>query len=512
MAQWERAIRETVGHDYGHVQSQKEAAALSKKCFPRLVLPAREACQLFLNNGCRRRAVPVRGAVLRVAYCDTIDVDLAVLEPVTRVGGHPAACDGVSSARVVLQRYMDRHISSYANEPSRGRARSSAVYIRAPMPVGLWSHARAPRDPRMHRATEADREPRSPGQLRVPAPATAANSAETDQFFQQIPGRFGTSLLPSSVGHPKACMHEVASSPRPRLFLPHRTITPACTTRAQQQHRPIHVATITEGVKILLSTACRILASQHEASPAYPRLLPPTEEGEQEEEDFSSLKQGRILALLSSSSRLSLLYCIDASGLAGASRLHSLPLSMMATTGCFQAGAADSSRTRRPFAWRPVLLLFLLLLLLLVPSCCQATRGMQPFKGKPLDPGTANHFLGFLPRGLVPPSGPSRQHNSIGAQDQSHPCVHAVIAPACVECIINGVQEVLLVEEEKGKGEQMKAAAAANDLAWPARETIQWMEAAHRSGPACTCMSCHSASVTLLTPRQEGSDRSKMHA
>ncbi|OEL31829.1 hypothetical protein BAE44_0007152 [Dichanthelium oligosanthes] len=90
-------------------------------------------------------------------------------------------------------------------------------------------------------------------------------------------------------------------------------------------------------------------------------------------------------------------------------------------TGCFQAGAS-SSRTRRPLAalpWR--LVLVLLLLLLLVPSCCQATRGMQPFKGKPLDRGTANHFLGFLPRGPVPPSGPSRQHNSIGAQDQSHP-------------------------------------------------------------------------------------------
>ncbi|RLM78721.1 protein IDA-LIKE 2-like [Panicum miliaceum] len=93
--------------------------------------------------------------------------------------------------------------------------------------------------------------------------------------------------------------------------------------------------------------------------------------------------------------------------------------------GCFfQAAGAGSSRTRRPLAqppWRLVPALLLLLLLVVAPSCCQATRGMQPFKGKPLDRGTANHFLGFLPRGPVPPSGPSQQHNSIGAQDQSHP-------------------------------------------------------------------------------------------
>ncbi|KAG0533308.1 hypothetical protein BDA96_04G182200 [Sorghum bicolor] len=108
----------------------------------------------------------------------------------------------------------------------------------------------------------------------------------------------------------------------------------------------------------------------------------------------------------------------------------------MAGSCCFQAGggvgcsSSSSSRTttttrRRPSLtqqppWRRLVLVFLVLLLL-VPSCCQATRGMQPFRGKPLEAGSANHFLGFLPRGPVPPSGPSRQHNSIGAQDQSHP-------------------------------------------------------------------------------------------
>ncbi|NP_001144302.1 uncharacterized protein LOC100277190 [Zea mays] len=101
-----------------------------------------------------------------------------------------------------------------------------------------------------------------------------------------------------------------------------------------------------------------------------------------------------------------------------------------AAAGCFPAEAAGSSSrtttstptpTRRPLLAQPPWRVVLLTLLLLAPSCCQATRGMQPFRGKPLRPGTANHFLGFLPRGPAPPSGPSRQHNSIGAQDQSHP-------------------------------------------------------------------------------------------
>ncbi|KAF8693361.1 hypothetical protein HU200_038750 [Digitaria exilis] len=286
------------------------------------------------------------------------------------------------------------------------RDRVRRIYVR-PMPVGLWAHARTPRDPRMHRAyvhgrisdaasDEADRDPRSPGQLRAPAPAAAANSAETHQFFQKF---LPASGLRCFVGHeldkPAAplallrLLERKSRLARPRLFLPHRAITPACTTRAQQQHRPIHrlscilMMPLTPSPNPYITTP-PFSPRRHFAHHTYPSS-----------------------PLLSSSSRLP-----------GAPRLHSLPLSMMATAGCFQAGAAGSSRARRPLAWRPVLVL---LLLLLVPSCCQATRGMQPFKGKPLDPGTANHFLGFLPRGLVPPSGPSRQHNSIGAQDQSHP-------------------------------------------------------------------------------------------
>ncbi|KAK8448789.1 hypothetical protein SEVIR_7G102501v4 [Setaria viridis] len=62
--------------------------------------------------------------------------------------------------------------------------------------------------------------------------------------------------------------------------------------------------------------------------------------------------------------------------------------------------------------------LLVLLLALLLPSCCQASRGLQPFKGRPLEGGAPNNFLGFLPRGPVPPSGPSRQHNSVGLESQ----------------------------------------------------------------------------------------------
>ncbi|KAF0934066.1 hypothetical protein E2562_022742 [Oryza meyeriana var. granulata] len=89
--------------------------------------------------------------------------------------------------------------------------------------------------------------------------------------------------------------------------------------------------------------------------------------------------------------------------------------------GCVQA---RSSSGRRPSGAPPRpwwLLLALLLLVLQVSSCEAAARGMQPFKGKPLERGSSNNFFGFLPRGPAPPSGPSRQHNAIGAEDQGNP-------------------------------------------------------------------------------------------
>ncbi|KAJ1270950.1 hypothetical protein BS78_06G090500 [Paspalum vaginatum] len=70
-------------------------------------------------------------------------------------------------------------------------------------------------------------------------------------------------------------------------------------------------------------------------------------------------------------------------------------------------------------------LLVLLLLLVLLPATgCQASssrRGglqLQPFKSRPLEGGAPNNFFGFLPRRLVPPSGPSRQHDSVGLESQ----------------------------------------------------------------------------------------------
>ncbi|KAF7016471.1 hypothetical protein CFC21_030077 [Triticum aestivum] len=65
-----------------------------------------------------------------------------------------------------------------------------------------------------------------------------------------------------------------------------------------------------------------------------------------------------------------------------------------------------------------VLPLLLLLLAMASSSSCEASRGMQPFRGRPLERGAANHFFGFLPRGPVTPSGPSRKHNAVGLDSQ----------------------------------------------------------------------------------------------
>jgi hypothetical protein len=69
---------------------------------------------------------------------------------------------------------------------------------------------------------------------------------------------------------------------------------------------------------------------------------------------------------------------------------------------------------RQQLRW---LVLLALLLLALAPSC-NASRGMQPFRARPLAGGAANHFFGFLPRAPVPPSGPSKGHNAVGLDSQ----------------------------------------------------------------------------------------------
>ncbi|KAI0494480.1 hypothetical protein KFK09_024618 [Dendrobium nobile] len=61
----------------------------------------------------------------------------------------------------------------------------------------------------------------------------------------------------------------------------------------------------------------------------------------------------------------------------------------------------------------------LLLLLLAASSLCSGARKVQDFNN--LQPGSSQRnpslFFGFLPRAMpIPPSGPSKQHNSVGLQ------------------------------------------------------------------------------------------------
>ncbi|EHA8590241.1 Protein IDA-LIKE 2 [Cocos nucifera] len=67
-------------------------------------------------------------------------------------------------------------------------------------------------------------------------------------------------------------------------------------------------------------------------------------------------------------------------------------------------------------------LLVWLLLLLLLASCCQGSRSMQVFKKRPMESRNSGYYFGFLPRGVpIPPSGPSKQHNSIGFESHGSP-------------------------------------------------------------------------------------------
>ncbi|KAG2663124.1 hypothetical protein I3843_16G014700 [Carya illinoinensis] len=65
-----------------------------------------------------------------------------------------------------------------------------------------------------------------------------------------------------------------------------------------------------------------------------------------------------------------------------------------------------------------VLLLCLLLMLTVVVSQTHGARHSQVFKVKPRSQNSTHHdFLGFLPKAWpIPPSGPSKKHNSIGLQ------------------------------------------------------------------------------------------------
>ncbi|PKA61539.1 Protein IDA-like 2 [Apostasia shenzhenica] len=63
-------------------------------------------------------------------------------------------------------------------------------------------------------------------------------------------------------------------------------------------------------------------------------------------------------------------------------------------------------------------LLLLLLLLLLLPLLTAGVRNVQVLNSR--RPANPQIFNGFLPRAMpIPPSGPSKQHNSVGLESDS---------------------------------------------------------------------------------------------
>ncbi|CAJ1953054.1 unnamed protein product [Sphenostylis stenocarpa] len=63
-------------------------------------------------------------------------------------------------------------------------------------------------------------------------------------------------------------------------------------------------------------------------------------------------------------------------------------------------------------------LLMLLLLLAYLVGTSYGSRHTQVFNMQPKSQGLSRNFFGFLPKAMpLPPSGPSRQHNSIQLQN-----------------------------------------------------------------------------------------------
>ncbi|KAK7380453.1 hypothetical protein VNO78_32964 [Psophocarpus tetragonolobus] len=63
-------------------------------------------------------------------------------------------------------------------------------------------------------------------------------------------------------------------------------------------------------------------------------------------------------------------------------------------------------------------LLMLLFLLIHLVGASYGSRHTQVFNMKPKSQGLHQNFFGFLPKAMpLPPSGPSRQHNSIQLQN-----------------------------------------------------------------------------------------------
>ncbi|KAJ8470365.1 hypothetical protein OPV22_024708 [Ensete ventricosum] len=64
----------------------------------------------------------------------------------------------------------------------------------------------------------------------------------------------------------------------------------------------------------------------------------------------------------------------------------------------------------------------LVILILLLVSCCDGSRTMHAWYQTPAGKKKSGGFFEFLPRAMpIPPSGPSKRHNSIGLHGQTTP-------------------------------------------------------------------------------------------
>lgn len=69
-----------------------------------------------------------------------------------------------------------------------------------------------------------------------------------------------------------------------------------------------------------------------------------------------------------------------------------------------------------------VIAALLLLLFLLFVSCSHGSSDSKGLRVRSIAKRTPGYLMGFLPRGVpIPPSGPSRKHNSIGLQNKAQP-------------------------------------------------------------------------------------------
>ncbi|URE18053.1 hypothetical protein MUK42_35491 [Musa troglodytarum] len=64
----------------------------------------------------------------------------------------------------------------------------------------------------------------------------------------------------------------------------------------------------------------------------------------------------------------------------------------------------------------------LVILILFLVSCCDGSRTMHAWYQNPAGKKKSGGFFEFMPRAMpIPPSGPSKRHNSIGLHGQTTP-------------------------------------------------------------------------------------------